>query len=211
MPCRLHEAEGGRARRGQGRSQDAFSDVKLLLPAPDADAVDLCVGKIHASNSCENFLRISRVTQLDTEVSAQEAIVTAEIEMKVLAPFAVCSPIASNCTGSMLGFAIGTAEANRATGPAKPPGRLAGQDREIVCVQEVEERRLAMRHAGAAPGRIRPRAGRDRSDTSAESICVDALQLLRRVWHANARLSFLFGGKKTRRIFSFAFRIARFD
>jgi hypothetical protein len=33
-------------------------------------------------------------------VSAQEAIVTAEIEMKVLAPFGICSPIASNCTGA---------------------------------------------------------------------------------------------------------------
>jgi uncharacterized protein YecT (DUF1311 family) len=73
---------------------------ELLSPAPDADAVDLCVGKIHTTNSCENFLRISRVTQLDTEVSATEAIVTAEVEMKVLAPFATCSPIASNCTGT---------------------------------------------------------------------------------------------------------------
>jgi uncharacterized protein YecT (DUF1311 family) len=73
---------------------------EVLSPAPDADAVDLCIGKIHASNSCENFLRISRVTQLDTEVSEHEALVTAEIEMKVLAPFSVCSPIASNCTGS---------------------------------------------------------------------------------------------------------------
>jgi uncharacterized protein YecT (DUF1311 family) len=73
---------------------------EVLSPAPDADAVDLCVGKIHATNTCENFLRISRVSQLDTEVSAQEAIVTAEIEMKVLAPFSVCSPIASNCTGT---------------------------------------------------------------------------------------------------------------
>ena len=73
---------------------------EVLAPAPDADAVDLCVGKIHTANTCENFLRISRVTQLDTEVSAQEAIVTAEIEMKVLAPFAICSPIASNCTGT---------------------------------------------------------------------------------------------------------------
>jgi uncharacterized protein YecT (DUF1311 family) len=73
---------------------------ELLSPAPDADAVDLCVGKIQSTNSCENFLRISRVTQLDTEASSQEAIVTAEIEMKVLAPFAACSPIASNCTGT---------------------------------------------------------------------------------------------------------------
>jgi uncharacterized protein YecT (DUF1311 family) len=73
---------------------------EVLAPTPDADAVDLCVGKIHLANTCENFLRVSRVTQLDTEVSAQEAIVTAEIEMKVLAPFGICSPIASNCTGT---------------------------------------------------------------------------------------------------------------
>jgi uncharacterized protein YecT (DUF1311 family) len=73
---------------------------EVLAPAPDADAVDLCVGKIHSTNTCENFLRVSRVTQLDTEVSAQEAIVNAEIEMKVLAPFSICSPIASNCTGA---------------------------------------------------------------------------------------------------------------
>ena len=73
---------------------------EVLSPAPDADAVDHCVGRIHSTNTCENFLRISRVTQLDTEVSAQEATVTAEIEMKVLAPFAICSPIASNCTGA---------------------------------------------------------------------------------------------------------------
>jgi uncharacterized protein YecT (DUF1311 family) len=82
----------GDARRVFGR--------EVLAPTPDADAVDLCVGKIHLANTCENFLRVSRVTQLDTEVSAQEAIVTAEIEMKVLAPFAICSPIASNCTGT---------------------------------------------------------------------------------------------------------------
>ena len=73
---------------------------ELLSPAPDADAVDLCVGRIHSANTCENFLRISRVTQLDTEASARDAIVTAEIEMKVLAPFGICSPIASACTGS---------------------------------------------------------------------------------------------------------------
>jgi uncharacterized protein YecT (DUF1311 family) len=73
---------------------------EVLAPTPDADAVDLCVGKIHSTNTCENFLRVSRVTQLDTEVSTQEAIVTAEIEMKVTAPFGICSPIASNCTGT---------------------------------------------------------------------------------------------------------------
>jgi uncharacterized protein YecT (DUF1311 family) len=71
-----------------------------LSPAPDADAVDLCVGRVHSANTCENFLRISRVIQLDTEVSEREAIVTAQVEMRVLAPFSVCSPVASNCTGT---------------------------------------------------------------------------------------------------------------
>src|SRR5207244_6308710 len=33
----------------------------MLSPSPDADAVDLCVGRIHSANTCENFLRISRV------------------------------------------------------------------------------------------------------------------------------------------------------
>ena len=72
----------------------------MLSPSPDADAVDLCVGRVHSANTCENFLRVSRVIQLDIEASDREAIVTAAVEMKVLAPFAVCSPIASNCTGA---------------------------------------------------------------------------------------------------------------
>lgn len=72
----------------------------MLSPSPDADAVDLCVGRIHAANTCENFLRIGRVIQLDTEVSEHEAIVTAAVEMRVTAPFSICSPIASSCTGT---------------------------------------------------------------------------------------------------------------
>lgn len=72
----------------------------IASPSPDADAVDLCVGRVHSANTCENFLRVSRVIQLDTEVSEREAIVTAAIEMKVLAPFSICSPIAANCTGA---------------------------------------------------------------------------------------------------------------
>jgi uncharacterized protein YecT (DUF1311 family) len=67
---------------------------------PDADAVDLCVAQIHAANTCLDFLRISRIIQIDTEVSAEQALVTAEVEMKVVSPFAVCSPIASSCTGT---------------------------------------------------------------------------------------------------------------
>jgi uncharacterized protein YecT (DUF1311 family) len=94
---------------------------ELLSPAPDADAVDLCVGKIHSTNTCENFLRISRVTQLDTEVSATEAIVTAEVEMKVLAPFAICSPIASNCTGACWDLQSGQPKASMAASRQNVP------------------------------------------------------------------------------------------
>lgn len=85
------------AARGDPRK---FFGKDMLSPAPDADAVDLCVGRVHSANSCENFLRISRVIQLDVEASEREAIVTAAVEMKVLTPFAVCSPIASGCTGT---------------------------------------------------------------------------------------------------------------
>lgn len=67
---------------------------------PDADAVDLCVAQIHSANACGDFLRVNRVIQLDTEVSDQEALVTAEVEMKVLSPFTVCSSVASICTGT---------------------------------------------------------------------------------------------------------------
>jgi uncharacterized protein YecT (DUF1311 family) len=77
-----------------------FFGKELQSPTPDADAVDICVGRIHSANTCENFLRVSRVLQLDIESSAKEAIVTAAVEMKVLAPFGICSPIATNCTGA---------------------------------------------------------------------------------------------------------------
>jgi uncharacterized protein YecT (DUF1311 family) len=71
----------------------------LPSPSPDADAVDLCVAQIHSANTCEDFLRVSRVIELDREMATQDAVVTAEVEMVVLSPFAVCSPIASGCTG----------------------------------------------------------------------------------------------------------------
>jgi uncharacterized protein YecT (DUF1311 family) len=72
----------------------------LASPLPDADAVDLCVAQIHSVNACGNFLGVSRVFQIDNEVADQDALVTAEIEMVVLSPFALCSPVASNCTGT---------------------------------------------------------------------------------------------------------------
>jgi uncharacterized protein YecT (DUF1311 family) len=72
----------------------------LPSPSADADAVDLCVAQIHAANNCDDFLGVSRVSQTHADVSAQDAMVTAEIEMVVLSPFAVCSPVASSCTGT---------------------------------------------------------------------------------------------------------------
>ncbi|MCK1712830.1 MULTISPECIES: lysozyme inhibitor LprI family protein [unclassified Bradyrhizobium] len=67
---------------------------------PDTDAIDFCAARIHAANSCGNFLRINRVFAIDSQVTDQEAQVTGEIEMVVLAPFAACSKVASSCTGT---------------------------------------------------------------------------------------------------------------
>lgn len=72
----------------------------LPSPTPNADAVDACVSQIHAANTCEDFLRVIRVFEIDSEVAEQSALVTAEVEMVVLSPFAVCSPVASSCTGT---------------------------------------------------------------------------------------------------------------
>jgi uncharacterized protein YecT (DUF1311 family) len=71
-----------------------------VAPSPDADAVDLCVAQIHSANACGDFLAVNRVFQIDNEVAERNALVTAEIEMTVLSPFAACSAVASNCTGT---------------------------------------------------------------------------------------------------------------
>lgn len=73
---------------------------QVAAKEPDTDAVDFCVARIHAANSCGNFLRINRVYALDSQVTDQAAQVTGEIEMVVLAPFATCSKVASICTGT---------------------------------------------------------------------------------------------------------------
>jgi uncharacterized protein YecT (DUF1311 family) len=72
------------------------------IPAsrPNADAVDLCVSQIHAQNACGDFLRVRRLYEVDSQVADQGALITVGIEMVVLSPFAVCSPVASNCTGT---------------------------------------------------------------------------------------------------------------
>lgn len=73
---------------------------QVTVRIPDTDAVDFCAARIHAANSCGNFLRINRVYALDSQVTDQEAQVTGEIEMVVLAPFTLCSKVASTCTGT---------------------------------------------------------------------------------------------------------------
>ena len=85
--------------------------------------MDLCVAQIHAANTCENFLSIKRVFEIDSEIAATSAIVTAEIEMSVLAPFAVCSPIASGCTGSCWDLKSGEAKSVPASRESLAPGR----------------------------------------------------------------------------------------
>jgi len=90
---------------------------RLAASRPNADAVDLCVSQLHAKNACGDFLRVRRVYELDNEVADQGALVTAGIEMVVLSPFAVCSPVASNCTGTC--WDIKTCKA----GPAPPNSR----------------------------------------------------------------------------------------
>jgi uncharacterized protein YecT (DUF1311 family) len=87
----------------------------LPSPTPNADAVDLCVSQIHAANSCEDFLRVSHVFEIDSEVADQSALVTAEVEMIVLSPFAVCSPVASSCTGTCWDLTSGKAKPSRAS------------------------------------------------------------------------------------------------
>jgi uncharacterized protein YecT (DUF1311 family) len=95
-------AAKGDPRRVFGRHQ--------LSPFPDADAVDLCVAQIHSANACENFLTVSRVFQIGSEVAEQNATVIAAVEMIVLSPFAVCSPVASNCTGTCWDIRSGKAK-----------------------------------------------------------------------------------------------------
>jgi uncharacterized protein YecT (DUF1311 family) len=69
-------------------------------PAPDADAVDVCVGQIHLANACGGFVALNSVSQNDRKETEKSAVVIADVEMVVLSPFAVCSPIALNCTGT---------------------------------------------------------------------------------------------------------------
>jgi uncharacterized protein YecT (DUF1311 family) len=83
--------------------------------SPDADAVDLCVGQIHLANACENFLAVNRVFQIDREESERSALVVAGVEMVVLSPFAVCSPVATGCTGTCWDLKSNTAKSTPGT------------------------------------------------------------------------------------------------
>src|SRR6266567_3546377 len=57
-----------------------------------------------------DFLPVNRVFQVDADLTEQEALVTAEVEMIVLSPFAACSPIASGCTGTCWDLKSGKAD-----------------------------------------------------------------------------------------------------
>ena len=72
----------------------------LPSPSPNADAVDVCVAQIHFASACRDFLSVNRIVQIDREITEQNAQVLAEVEMVVLSPFSLCSPIASACTGT---------------------------------------------------------------------------------------------------------------
>ena len=80
---------------------------QLMSPAPNADAVDLCVAQIHSSGACGDFLAISRVSQIDSNHTDESAQVTSAIEMVVLSPFTACSAIASSCTGTCWDLKVG--------------------------------------------------------------------------------------------------------
>ncbi|MBR0716739.1 lysozyme inhibitor LprI family protein [Bradyrhizobium liaoningense] len=83
---------------------------QIAARLPNTDAVDFCVARIHAANSCGNFVRINRVFEIDTEVAGQEALVTAEVEMVALSPFTGCSSIATTCTGTCWDLRTGSAQ-----------------------------------------------------------------------------------------------------
>ena len=44
---------------------------QLTSPAPNADAVDLCVAQIHSTGACGNFLAVNRVVQTDGKQERQ--------------------------------------------------------------------------------------------------------------------------------------------
>jgi uncharacterized protein YecT (DUF1311 family) len=103
-------------RAAKGDPKKVFGQPRLS-PLPDADAVDLCVAQIHSANACDDFLSVNRVFQIDNEVAEKEALIIAEVEMIVLSPFAVCSPIASSCTGTCWDAKSGKAKSSPGSSP----------------------------------------------------------------------------------------------
>jgi hypothetical protein len=101
----------------KGDPKKVFGQPRLS-PLPDADAVDLCVAQIHSANACDDFLGVNRVFQIDDEVAEKEALIIAEVEMIVLSTFALCSPIASSCTGTCWDAKSGKAKSS----PGPSPG-----------------------------------------------------------------------------------------
>ena len=123
-------------------------------PSPNADAVDLCVAQIHSANACGDFLRVSRVFQMDTEVAEREALVTAEVEMVVLSPFSACSPVASSCTGTCWDTKTGKAKSG-AGQPGEFPGVAPIEGREVVRVSENRRWQLALQYVGPSTNQRR--------------------------------------------------------
>jgi uncharacterized protein YecT (DUF1311 family) len=101
----------------KGDPKKVFGQPRLS-PLPDADAVDLCVAQIHSANSCDDFVGVNRVFQIDDEVAGKDALIVAEVEMIVLSPFAVCSPVASSCTGTCWDSKSGKAKSSPGSAPA---------------------------------------------------------------------------------------------
>ncbi|MFT4118604.1 lysozyme inhibitor LprI family protein [Bradyrhizobium sp.] len=95
---------------------------QVAARSPDTDAVDFCAARIHAANSCGNFIRINRVSAIDSQVGEHDAQVTGEIEMVVLAPFTACSKVASTCTGACWNLQLGRSQP---VAEAKPNAREA--------------------------------------------------------------------------------------
>lgn len=107
-----HKSEEIRSAKGDPKK--VFGH-QVAARSPDTDAVDFCAARIHAANSCGNFLRINRVYALDSQLSEQEAQVTGEIEMAVLAPFTTCSKVATTCTGTCWDAGTGRPQAGAGT------------------------------------------------------------------------------------------------
>ena len=93
--CKITCAIKIRARRRKFRVED--------------DRAVRCARMRRANNACQNFIRVSRVTEVNSKVTDKDALVTAEVEMVVLSPFAACSPIASGCTGTCWDLRTGKA------------------------------------------------------------------------------------------------------